>query len=327
LKERDDVMISRTGIVNFFDGLNSRLSLEERLTIGMVLLLDLLILVFMRLEQAGDIFVLNVFIVVCILVVNFAHRRFPDSRLQFFRDWYVLPLLIVVYLENRRLIPLINPHDMDDVLIAIDRFLFLGYDPTVLLERLTHPLVSEVLQVAYASFYFLPLTLCLILYLRKPRIEFHINASTILMGFYLSYIGYYFTPVIGPRFTLEHLQNSPLSGVLLFDFVRNLIAQAEGIMRDCCPSGHAMISLLTVLLAWRYARGFFGIVCIWAFLITFSTVYLRYHYVTDLIVGMALGLAVYRWGPGMAEAIIVGDKYPDDSFGMIPCREKESPSR
>jgi len=55
-------------------------------------------------------------------------------------------------------------------------------------------------------------------------------------------------------------------------------------------------------------------------------VYLRYHYVTDLIVGMALGLAVYRWGPGIAEAIIVGDKYPGDYFGMIPCREKESPS-
>jgi hypothetical protein len=311
-------MVSRTGIMNFFDGLDFCLSLEERITIGMAALLDLLILVFMRLDQAGDIFVLNVFIIACILGVSLAHRRFPNAWLQLFRDWYVPAMLIIIYLENRRLIPLINPHDMDDVIIAIDRFLFLGHDPTILLERFTYPPISEILQIAYASFYLLPLTLCLILYLRKPRIEFHINASTILLGFYLSYIGYYFTPVIGPRFTLEHLQSFPLSGVLFFNFIRNMIVQAEGMMRDCCPSGHAMISLLAVLLAWRYARGFFPVACIWAFLITFSTVYLRYHYVTDLVVGMILGLMVYRWCPGMAEAMIVGDKYPNDSLEMIP---------
>jgi membrane-associated phospholipid phosphatase len=292
----------------------------------MAALLDLFILLFMKMDKAGDIFILNVLIIACILFLKLLHRRFSNGWLQFFRDWYVLPLLIIIYLENRRLIPLINPHDMDDVIIAIDRFIFMGNDPTVLLERFTFPPISEILQMAYASFYFLPLTLCVILYRRKPRLEFHIIASTILIGFYLSYIGYYFTPVIGPRFTLEHLQGVPLSGILLFDFIRNMIFQAEGVMRDCCPSGHALISLLTVLLAWRYARGFFPVACIWAFLITFSTVYLRYHYVTDLIIGMALGLAVYRWGPGVAEAIIMEREYPGDSFGMIPYREKEGSS-
>jgi membrane-associated phospholipid phosphatase len=316
-------MFSKTGIMNFFHEWNSGLSLEEHLTIGMAVLLDLLILIFMKLGQAGDIFALNVLIIASILIISLAHRRFPNEGLQFIRDWYVPALLIVIYLENRRLIPLINPHDMDEFIISIDRFLFMGHDPTILLEKLTHPLLSEILQIAYASFYFLPFTLCLILYLKRSKLEFHINASTILLGFYLSYIGYYFTPVIGPRFTLEHLQNFPLAGVLFFDFVRTMIVQAEGMMRDCCPSGHAMISLLTVLLAWRYARSFFPVACIWAFLITFSTVYLRYHYVTDLIVGMVLGLAVYHWVPGMAETIIRRKERVRDSAGMISLEDEE----
>ena len=177
--------------------------------------------------------------------------------------------------------------------------------------------------MAYAKFEFLPFTLCLILYLKKSRLEFHINTSVILMGFYISYIGYYITPVIGPRFTLNHLQSFPLTGVLFFDFIRNTIVQAEGIMRDCCPSGHAMISLLTVLLAWRYTRNFFPIAVIWAFLIIFSTVYLRYHYVTDLIVGMALGFVVYWQGLKIVEAIILKDMGVQNTAGIMAYKEEK----
>jgi membrane-associated phospholipid phosphatase len=82
------------------------------------------------------------------------------------------------------------------------------------------------------------------------------------------------------------------------------IAQTEGVMRDCCPSGHALVSILTVLLAWRSARGFFPVASLWAALIIFSTVYLRYHYVTDLIIGISLGFSVYYWGEPMARGII-----------------------
>ncbi|MGD0210451.1 MAG: phosphatase PAP2 family protein [Desulfomonilia bacterium] len=303
--------------MNHGNVLSFRLSLEEKFTIGMVMLFNILILVFMRLGQAGDIFILNIIIITSILIVSRVYNRFPTERFQFFRDWYVPAFLIILYLENRRLIPLSNPHDLDSILIAMDRFLFLGNDPTIFLEKFTHPLLTEILQIAYASFYFLPFTLCLILYLKKPHLEFHINASVILMGFYLSYIGYYITPVIGPRFTLNHLQSLPLTGIFSFDFIRNMIAQAEGIMRDCCPSGHAMISLLTVLLAWRYTRAFFPIAVIWALLIIFSTVYLRYHYVTDLIVGMTLGFVVYWRGLKIIETIIFKDMGVRNTAGII----------
>jgi len=198
---------------------------------------------------------------------------------------------------------------MDSLIMAADRVLFLGHDPTVLMERIMYPALSEILQVSYASFYFLPLSLCVILYfLRENRDDFHIAASTIFMGFYLSYIGYYLTPVLGPRFTMEHLQSVSLSGLWTFDFLRNLLAQAEGKMYDCMPSGHALVSLLTVLLSWRYAKKYFPVALVWTVLLIFSTVYLRYHYVTDLVAGMALGVLVFRFGPGLAEATMLASE-------------------
>ena len=302
----------RTVTSGFWKACGALLNLEERLTIAMAMLLNLLMMLFAGLRLTGDIFTMNLLILAFILIVSTAHKYYQVTWLRYFRDWYVLGIIIIIYMENRKLIPLVNPHDVDSIVILIDRFLFLGHDPTVLLERITFPLLTEVLQIAYASFYFLPFTLCLLLYFKRSPLDFHINASTILMGFYLSYIGYYLLPAIGPRFTLNHLQSFPLSGVLIFNFLRNSLNIAEGMMRDCCPSGHALVSLLTILLARRYHRTFFPAATLWGALIISSTVYLRYHYVTDIIAGVILGLIVYAYGPSLSMSLIGGR----DSTGM-----------
>ncbi len=315
------------GVWRFLNAYADHLYLEERLTIAMAVLINLLVVVFAGFEQARDIFAINVLIIAVILIASATHRHFNSQWLGFLRDWYAIPAIITIYLENRKLIPLVNPHDLDTLIMQIDRWLFFGHDPTILLERVTFPVISEVLQIAYASFYFLPLTLCVLLYRRRSFLDFHINTSTIIMGFYLSYLGYYFTPVIGPRFTMDHLQSFPLSGILTFDLVRHTLAAAEGMMRDCCPSGHALVSLLTILLARRYCRTFYRASCLWAGLIVISTVYLRYHYVADILAGLLLGIAVYLFGPAVARRFILGAQpYPQDS-GMGAGTEKQARDR
>ncbi len=291
------------------------LLLEERITIAAAATLDTLIPVFVQPVPAWDLFCLNLLIIGIILGISTFHKFFHQTWVQLFRDWYVPVFLFVIFLENRRLIPLVNPHDLDPAFIGIDRFICLGHDPTVLLERITFPFLSEILQISYASFYLLPFMLCVIVYLKRPRIEFHATASMVLAGFYLSYLGYYFTPVIGPRFTLDHLQTIPLQGVFLFDTLREALAQAEGRMRDCCPSGHALISLLTVLLAGRYARSYFPVFCVWALLVLFSTVYLRYHYVLDIIIGAGLGLVIYCFGQGLFPRLVPKEPSREQAAG------------
>ncbi len=280
------------------------LNLEEQLATGMAILINLLIAVFFQWSRAWDLFLINCLIILGIGAISLAQKRSQHILMHYVRDWYVVALLLIIYLENRRLIPLINPHDLDLFLIETDRLMFFGHNPTILLEKITCPILTEVFQIIYASFYFLPLSLCLILYRKETPIKFHSAASTILMGFYLSFIGYYLTPAIGPRFTLANQQAFPLSGLFLFEVLQHIIAQIEGVMRDCCPSGHALVSVLTMFLARHSARGFYPVAFLWAALIIFSTVYLRYHYVTDLIIGVSLGFAVYHWGEPMARATI-----------------------
>ncbi|MFZ2632457.1 MAG: hypothetical protein WA081_23745 [Desulfosalsimonadaceae bacterium] len=117
----------------------SFLIVEEYITISAAALLNIFILIFMEAGRAVDIFALNLIIMTTILGVAFVHNRFAHAWMQFFRDWYPPAFLIVIYLENRRLIPLVNSHDLDGLLIKIDRFLFLGHDPTILMESITWP--------------------------------------------------------------------------------------------------------------------------------------------------------------------------------------------
>jgi membrane-associated phospholipid phosphatase len=118
-------------------------------------------------------------------------------------------------------------------------------------------------------------------------------------GYYLSFIGYIFFPAIGPRFTLSHLQTVPLEGGFFSDLVRDLLNAIEHNKRDCMPSGHTQIALMVLFLARRYEKTIFyfflPVVCG----LILSTVYLRYHYVIDLIAGTALAIGCLLIAPSL----------------------------
>lgn len=267
--------------------------LEELATMAMFALLDVLIVVFSSPMKVPGIFTLNLFCISLIVFIRVIHQYMERNGFAIFRDWLVVLVLIVMYMEHTTLIPLINPHDVDDLLIQMDRFLFGGHDPTVLLERFASSVLTEIFQIVYASFYFLPIAFCFLLYRKEDKAAFHLAASTILIGFYVSYIGYYLSPAVGPRFTLEHLHRMPLEGLFAFHFLRDTLDTLEGFTRDCCPSGHTLVSVLTVMLAGRYCRPFVKTALVWTVLLLISTVYLRYHYVVDIIAGFVLAVAVY----------------------------------
>jgi len=215
----------------------------------------------------------------------------------------IFPILcvLVVFESLGLLIHYVNPEDIDPVLIRLDYMIFRGY-PTVLLERIMSPLLTDILQLAYTSYYLLPLVLGAVFLTKNQREEFERSLFLILFCFYLSYLGYILMPALGPRFTISHLQSTDLEGILVAEPIQRLLDQLEVIKRDAFPSGHTAIPLVVLYLAYRFKRGLF-----WVFLpivtaLLFSTVYCRYHYVVDVIGGfgltivtMLLGEKYYNW--------------------------------
>ncbi|MGQ9508558.1 MAG: phosphatase PAP2 family protein [Thermodesulfobacteriota bacterium] len=190
--------------------------------------------------------------------------------------------------------------DIDSTLIQIDLFIF-GVHPTVWMERFVVPWLTDLMSFFYGSYYFLPVILVFLLYLKRRIPEFNEAIFVLTFGYYLSFVGYILFPAIGPRFTLAHLQSVSLDGSLLTDLVRDVLNYLEHNKRDCMPSGHTQIVLMVLYLAYRYERVLFffylPIVCG----LILSTVYLRYHYVVDLFAGAITAIGCIVIAPRIYE--------------------------
>ncbi|MBI4690118.1 MAG: phosphatase PAP2 family protein [Nitrospirae bacterium] len=189
----------------------------------------------------------------------------------------------------------VNPDDIDPLLIEID-YMFFNNHPTVMLEAITNPFLTDILQIAYSTYYFLPITMGISLLKNGQREDFDRTLFIILFCFYLSYVGYIIWPAIGPRFTLDHLQSQKLQGLFIAEPIKNLLNKIEGIKRDAFPSGHTGIALTVLYLSYRFKKRLFRIFLPLVALLIFSTVYCRYHYVIDVIAGIGLAIMTILLG-------------------------------
>lgn len=210
---------------------------------------------------------------------------------------FIFPVVcvLIIFDSLERIVHYINPRDIDPLLIRLDYLIFNGY-PTVMMESIYTPLVTDILQISYTSYYFLPISLGLILKLNGMEKEFDRMVFITLFCFYLSYVGYMLFPALGPRFTINHLQSSEMKGLLFAEPIHRLLNSIEGIKRDAFPSGHTAISLVVLGLAYRYQKAFFYVTMPIVVMLIISTVYCRYHYAVDVIGGVALAIAAYFIG-------------------------------
>jgi membrane-associated phospholipid phosphatase len=225
------------------------------------------------------------------------------------RDWYPIVVIVYIFQVVGYLVHPIRGRDLDSLLILLDQRLF-GLNPTEWIAQIHHPALTEFLQIVYASYYFLFLIAGYEIYRRKTYKEFNYYLLLLVLGFYLSYIGYLIVPAIGPRFTLHdfHSIYDEMPGLLLADGIRELLNMGESIPRgvpdpenyvhrDAFPSGHTQMTLVLIYSVWHYNLKNRKIITIIGILLIFSTVYLWYHYVIDLIAGGLFALATVRSAP------------------------------
>jgi membrane-associated phospholipid phosphatase len=281
------------------------LDTTDMLNAGFFAMMTVMVAIFASAIPLWWLFVaLNLAIIVAIfLLADFASTRTHFWKL--LHGFYMMACIPIVYKEVYYLGPAMNPRLMDSTLIAIDHALF-GVHPTQWLAAYRYPFVTEILQLAYSTFYLLPLVLAVDLYRKRRMQAFRLTFLTVILAFYLSYIGYLAVPAIGPRFTLHEFSNKDkeLPGVWLATTIRGWLNRGENIspgmehpervvQRDCFPSGHTQITLVVIFLAFRYRARSRWCLSIVGSLLILATVYLRYHYVVDVAAGIVFAAATY----------------------------------
>jgi membrane-associated phospholipid phosphatase len=295
--------------------MHSVLRPADLLTLSFLLLLSCLAVFFTPVNPSRSA-LLATYAVLAIAVLSVAvyRARVGAAKKGFHLSVFTAVITVLTIFNSLgAIIASIHATTFDARLIAVDHAIF-GVHPTVWLERLISPTLSTLLPFAYISYYFIPLLLGSVLISKGKSEEFEEVLFGILLCFYLSYVCYLLVPAIGPRFTLSRLQTADLQISPFIQSIHDALNSLEKNKTDAFPSGHTAISLLCLYYAWkeREKRLFAVLIPVVTGLII-STVYLRYHYVIDVIAGIALTGLTIALAPGLRRLLSGALSHPGDA--------------
>ncbi|MDB4882100.1 MAG: hypothetical protein JWL95_866 [Gemmatimonadetes bacterium] len=205
------------------------------------------------------------------------------------RDW--LPLIAgpVMYVELRWIIAALGAPHQDALVMAWESRLFATNPSATLAPALHNLALSELLHLAYASYYVLVYLPPLVLYARGARAEFAATMLALTLVYGACFIAYALFPVDGPRYLVgaAAAPDGPARR-----FVLALLEQGSS-RGTAFPSSHVAASVVAALCALRFQPRLGVVVALLASLLTVATVYGGFHYAVDGLVGVMLGILAW----------------------------------
>ncbi len=205
------------------------------------------------------------------------------------RELLAVPVVPFAFSNLGALIPLVNGHLVDDVLERWDRAL-MGPEMQAALYAVALPWwLTDLLTLAYSTFFFLPVVLAVGLAKRRdpylPRV-----VTAVVFTFLLSYAGYFVVPAMGPRTTVAQNRYATLPAGLVGAPLRDLLDHWEKTKSDAFPSGHTMVTLAVLFCARRRHPRLYTIILPVGGLLIAATLLLTYHWLVDVLAALPLTL-------------------------------------
>jgi len=230
-------------------------------------------------------------------LIPYLSRKSETSRLfMVLRNALPFVIALAIYTNLHDTIHFVNPNDVQDWFLRADIWLF-GVEPTIWAQQFYRPWLTEVLSFCYASYLPLTILLPLILYIKKRDVEARQTLLGIMLCFYWGYILYIAFPTIPPRLWIADLYTKDFEGGVLLAAQRAMVSISESSSRAAFPSLHIAITLLTLTYSFRFLRKLFWFLLPLGIGLIIATVYLRHHYVVDLLAGMPLAILAFRYSP------------------------------
>jgi len=208
------------------------------------------------------------------------------------------------YFLLRDLLPIVSPGSYDHALRALDGALF-GTDPVLWLDRLVTPASTEWFAFFYWSYF--PLIAAWIvpvmLLERRARLLDELGLGLLLVVG-TTHLLYMVVPGWGPYHAFAGIFPTPLPPGPWLDRVRDAV-HAGGALKDIFPSLHTALPVYLTLFGFRHRRlRPYGAAWPPSALVTLNVVaaavFLRWHYVVDVLAGLGLAAAVHLAAPRLA---------------------------
>lgn len=237
-----------------------------------------------------------------------ARQRWDRDQLAFTASglltWYVA---YVAFRNLKSYVPFVTDRLADPALARIDRVLWLGHDPAVVLH---HVLGTGVTNWVCAAVYLIwiglvPASLAIALVWTRRSTAGAWYVTAISVDWMLGAALYYAVPSLGPTYArpewfaaLPHTPNTSVRDALLADRVQVLSGpwDTHAVQTIAAFASLHVAVMLTICLMTEVMRLPRAVrVAAWAFLAltVLATVYLGWHYVADVLAGLVVGAAAF----------------------------------
>lgn len=245
-----------------------------------------------RLFQASVLLPIIIMAIAIMIRIKRDPSNWYETSIFLLRDWVPFVLIVFIYENMHDVAGQVMAFDIAPHLRNMDIAIF-GVEPTIWAQKIYSPFLTDLLSIAYALYFFLPLFMMFLLSLWRKRYEFRDMALSLTICFILGFLGYVFLPCSPPRYAIEHLYTDPvrLQGLVIFNWLQGTWDGLSVISGGAFPSLHVGISAVALIYAIKF-RNINRTCRILLYVYTpvilslwLSTVYLRHHWVMDIFAG------------------------------------------
>jgi PAP2 superfamily len=201
------------------------------------------------------------------------------------------------YFELRTLLPLVSPYSLDPQLAQFDQQI-LHLEPSLWMDRFITPLTAEWFSFFYLG-YFAVLVVHIVpmVFFSRRAVLFAEFSMGLLLIYTVAHTLYMIVPGYGPvAYLADRFQHDLPEGF----WVRSVLdtVKSGGAQKDIFPSLHTGAPVLLSLFSFRH-RDKMPFKYTWPFVaffagnIVIATMFLRWHYLIDVIAGVALATSAH----------------------------------
>ncbi len=168
--------------------------------------------------------------------------------------------------------------------------------PSLWWARGNRPWLTELMHSFYFSYYLYTPILGVFLYRAGRFREFESMALAVLSAYAISYLFFAVTPTLGPRWALVEVgllktSEQRLNGYGFTRLINYIMYRGPALKGGAMPSSHSSTAVVFLIWCWRIWGVWGGVPALVVVAgMWFGSVYGRYHYVLDVLVGALLGL-------------------------------------
>jgi hypothetical protein len=206
-----------------------------------------------------------------------------------------VPLLFLFFYDQTAVIwPVLHGASFDPLIAGFDQAVFGGQPALTFSAAVSSRALSELFCLAYFSYYFFTPAVLIAILARHGYERAEESAFAASLCFFACYATFWLFPTTGPHFYFPPHAGPALYRGYVFNHLLFFLTSRGEVPAGAFPSSHIAVAVLLTIRARRDAPALFPVLLPLTLLILPAVVYLRAHYVADVLTGVPTGL-LFAW--------------------------------